>query len=103
MTIIDKARELIALAAILPAEWDDISEEQYVRAKIAHAVALARAVVELAAALEWYAERAKSLSISMNDYNKRVDYALAIFTELSLDAGQRADAALSHVTEEPCT
>lgn len=43
-------------------------------------------------ALEWYRERAKSLA--EKDWQSNPDYAMAIFTELSLDGGGRADKAL---------
>lgn len=46
----------------------------------------------LVEALEWYAERASSLAAM--EMTKNPDYALAIFTELSLDAGNRASKAL---------
>ena len=47
---------------------------------------------EMAAALEWYKERAASLACCKG----RPDhYAAAIVVELSADAGKRADAALS--------
>lgn len=42
----------------------------------------------LRAQLEWYGEKAKSLAA--RDWKKGGDYAVAILTELSLDAGRRA-------------
>lgn len=48
-------------------------------------------------ALEWYRERAESLA---SDKAKNPDYAVAVVTELSLDAGIRARAAIAKATGE---
>ena len=49
---------------------------------------LARQLLRAQEQLNWYGEKAESLSVK--DWKKNPDYALAIFTELSLDAGRRS-------------
>mgnify|MGYP007100144953 CR=1 FL=1 len=62
-------------------------------ANAAFIVRAANSFDELVAVLDWYRERAESLA--KRDWRKNPDYALAIMTELSLDAGNRARAALA--------
>lgn len=51
---------------------------------------------ELVETLEWYAEKARSLKDK--PFTTNPDYVEAIFVELSLDGGKRADAVLSKYT-----
>lgn len=48
-------------------------------------------------ALEWYAEKARSLATKKT---ANPEYSMAIFTELSLDGGQRAKKAMDVKSDE---
>jgi hypothetical protein len=88
-----------ALARDCDRKADKNAEASFVRARAAlSSLPPDQQAVRMREALEFYAEKARSLA--EKDWKNKPDYALAILTELQLDGGKRAAAALNPTKDD---